>query len=267
MRGVLVSFGLLAFATAAPARATEPPAGACQLRSSYDFLRDLAFTRAATQLPRRSADLARLKRVVRADGVDVKSVSYDPATGRLECQMNLKLTLPAQARPYFGGADAVGGPVRYWSEPQEDAGGFSIVTEGLGPIAVKIIEAASRFPEAPDFGGGPESLPASASAAPISTSPKAVPSAAAPQRPFPKAGFDCALASTAVEDMICGSDALAEADRTMSRRYFAVRSTVRGPARKRLLANQRRFLSRRDGCKDEACLVGLYMARAAELAR
>jgi hypothetical protein len=145
----MIFLGILALAVAAPASATT--AGACELRSNYDFLRDLAFTRAATQSPRRSADLARLKRSVVANGFDVESVSYDPATGRLECRMKLKLNLPPAAQSYFG-ADSLEGPVRFWAEPQEDAGGFSIVTEGLGPIAAKIMAAAARFPEAPDFG-------------------------------------------------------------------------------------------------------------------
>jgi len=251
---VLAFLAMVGGASASPA---DTMTGACQLRSNYDFLRDLAFTAAATRLPQKSADLSRLKRSVQAEGIEVRSVAYDPTTGRLECQMTLHLALPASARTYFGGVDWVGGPVRYWAEPQGDEGGFSIVTEGLSPIAAKIIEAAARFPQAPDFSTGaprPKSLPRAASAA-------------SPQRAPPKAGFDCALASTPVELMICGNDALAEADRTMAWRYFAVRADLQGRARQQLLASQRRFLARRDDCKDEACLVGLYMARAAELAR
>jgi uncharacterized protein YecT (DUF1311 family) len=249
--------GILALA-AMSASTPEPSAGACQLRSNYDFLRDLAFTRAATQLPQRSADLSRLKRAVKAEGVDVRSVSYDPATGRLECRMTLKLVLPASAQAYFGGTDSVAGAVRYWAEPQEDGSGYSVVTEGLAPIIAKVMAAAARFPTAPDF-GGPVLPPVAAAAA--------TPMPAPEPRPLPKAGFDCALAATSVEHMICDSDALAEADRTMSERYFAARKGLRGSARQRQLANQRKFLSRREACDDEACLVGLYMARAAELAR
>jgi uncharacterized protein YecT (DUF1311 family) len=253
--------GILALAVAS-ASAPEPSAGACQLRSNYDFLRDLAFTRAATQVPQRSADLSRLRRAVRAEGVDVRSVSYDPATGRLECRMTLKLVLPASAQAYFGGADAVGGEVRYWAEPHDDGSGYSILTEGLGPIIVKVMAAAARFPSAPDFAslGLPAVAPAAASGTPTST-PTSEP------RRLPKAGFDCALATTAVEKMICDSDALADVDRTMSERYFAARKGLRGPARQRQLVSQRKFLSRRDACDDQACLVGLYMARAAELGR
>ena len=79
--------------------------------------------------------------------------------------------------------------------------------------------------------------------------------------------LDCALAATAVEQMICGSDALAEADRNMAERYFAAHKGLRGAARQRMLDSQRKFLGRRNACGGEACLVGLYMARAAELAR
>ena len=172
--------------------------------------------------------------------------------------MTLRLSLPPSARTYFGGAEWLSGPVRYWAEPQEDEGGYSVLTEGLAPISARIIEAASRFPEAPDFG-------TTAAAAPTRATPAASPTPA--PRPLPKAGFDCVLATTDVEEMICGSDALAEADRTMAERYFAVRKGLRGSARQRLLDSQRKFLARRDHCDDESCLVGLYMARAAELGR
>ena len=250
---------LMVLALAATASAGQPAPGACQLRSNYDFLRDLVFTRAATQSPAHSADLARLKKAVRADGIDVRSVSYDPASGRLECRMTLSLTLPPAARAYFGGVESLAGPVRYWAEPQDGEGSYSVITEGLGPISARVIAAAARFPAAPDFGNGPSpaALPAAAPAEPPAAAP----------RPLPKAGFDCADATTEVEKMICASDALAEADRMMSERYFAARKALRGPARQKQLAGQRRFLSRRDSCDDEACLVGLYMARAAELGR
>ena len=148
----MIILALLAMAGTAPVHAPEPTVEACQLRSNYDFLRDLAFTAAETRLPQRSPDLSRLKRAVRADGIDVRSASYDPTSGRLECRMTLRLALPVSAQPYFGGRDSVEGPVRYWAEPQSDGGGFSIVTQGLGPISAKIIEAANRFPTSPDFG-------------------------------------------------------------------------------------------------------------------
>jgi hypothetical protein len=238
---------------------------ACQLRSNYDFLRDLAFTAAATRVPKHSADLSRLKKTVTADGVDVRSAAYDPATGRLECRMTLRLSLPPAARSYFGGTDSIDGPVRFWAEPQEDESGYSVITEGLGSISARIIEAANRFPEAPNFGSTPQPAVAAASPAP---QPAAVPMGKEPAaRPLPKAGFDCAMAATPTEHMICDSDALAEADRTMSQRYFAVRARLKGTARQNLLVSQRKFLDRRDRCDDEACLVGLYMARAAELGR
>jgi uncharacterized protein YecT (DUF1311 family) len=256
----VILLGALAIAAAAPA--TDQ---ACQLRSNYDFLRDLAFTAAATRVPKHSADLSRLKKAVTVDGADVRSAAYDPATGRLECRMTLRLSLPPAARPYFGGADSIGGPVKFWAEPQEDESGYSVVTEGLGPISIRIIEAANRFPEVPDFGSAVQ--PAAAATSPV-PAPSAAPAEKTPApRSLPKAGFDCAKAATPTEHMICDSDALAEADRTMSQRYFVVRAKLKGAARQNLLASQRRFLGRRDHCDDEACLVGLYMARAAELGR
>jgi len=178
--------------------------------------------------------------------------------------MTLRLTIPAAAQSYFG-AQALDGPVRFWAEPESDARGFSVVTEGLAPIAARILQAASRFPEAPDF--GPDETPTTTNAANPLPEPAAVPVQLPPPPAMPKAGFDCALAATFVEKAICGSDALAEADRNLSQRYFALRSSTHGPDRKRLLDSQRKFLSRRNNCGDNACLVGLYMARAAELAQ
>jgi hypothetical protein len=179
-------------------------------------------------------------------------VSYDPASGRLECRMTLRLQFPESARPYFEGQAALAAPVRYWAEPQE-GGGYSIITEGLGRVSAAILAATARFPAAPDFG------PALNAAAPLP------PRRELERRPNRKAGFDCRDAATPVEDMICGNDALAEADRTLSQRYFAARQAVGSAAKARLLTEQRRFLARRDRCRDEACLAGLYLARAAEL--
>ena len=245
----MIALLALAAATAAPA---EAAGNACQLRSSFGFLRDLAFSRAAAASPTHSADLGRLRRATRAEGEDVRSVSYDPASGRLECRMTLRLRMPESARAYFEGRTELSAPVRYWAEPQEDGSGYSIVTEGLGPVSAAILTASTRFPAAPDFG-----QPLSPAPPPATSGPE--------RRPDRKAGFDCRSAATPVEDMICGSDALAEADRTLSQRYFAARHSLGSQAKARLLVEQRRFLARRDKCREEACLVGLYMARAAEL--
>jgi uncharacterized protein YecT (DUF1311 family) len=236
----MIALLALAAATAAPAEAEA--GSACQLRSSYGFLRDLAFSRAAAASPTHSADLGRLRRATRADGEDVRSVSYDPVSGRLECRMTLRLRLPDSARTYF----------RYWAEPQEDGSGYSIITEGLGPVSAAILTASTRFPAAEDFRQPLDTAPAAAAPGPE-------------RRPNRKPGFDCRSAATSVEDMICGNDALAEADRALSTRYFAARKEAGSPAKVRLLTEQRRFLARRDKCRDEACLAGLYLARAAEL--
>jgi len=240
---------VLAALAAEPAAATN----ACELRSSYGFLRDLAFSAAATASPTHSADLGRLRRATRAEGEDVRSVSYDPATGRLECAMTLRLRLPASARAYFGGEGELTAPVRYWAEPQDDGSGYSLVTSGLRPLSATILAAAARFPVSPDFG------PA------LNAAPPPEARREGERRPDRKAGFDCRASATPVEDMICGNDALAEADRTLAQRYFAARATMGSSAKAKLLADQRRFLARRDKCRDEACLVSLYMARAAEL--
>lgn len=239
--------------SALAAQPAAAAANACDLSSSFGFLRDLAFARAATASPTHSADLGRLRRATRAAGEDVQSVSYDPASGRLECRVTLRLQLPASARPYFGGSGELIAPVRYWAQPQDDGEGYSIISEGLQPLSAAILAASARFPVVPDFGPALNAAPPP----PLRRGPE-------PKRDR-KAGFSCRDAATPVEDLICGNDALAVADRTLSQRYFAARASMGSTAKARLLADQRRFLARRDKCRDEACLVGLYMARSAEL--
>lgn len=231
---------------------------ACSLRSNFDFLRDLVFTSAATVVPARSAPLNDLKRAVAAQGVDVRAVGYDPATGRIECSMTLRLSLPVSSRGFFGGVAEISAPVQYWAEPA-DGGGYSVVTRGLGVLSAKIADAARRFPQTPDFDLSPQKpMPAQRS--------EALPPPAIPKRLL-HPGFDCANASSRTELMICDSEALAETDRLLAKRYFAARENMRPSARRQLLVGQRAFLARRDRCDTEACLVGLYMARKAELDR
>ena len=231
---------------------------ACSLRSNFDFLRDLVFTSAATVVPDRSAPLNDLRRAVGAQGVDVRAVAYDPATGRIECAMTFRLALPGPSRAFFGGAAEISAPVQFWAEPA-DGGGFSVMTKGLGVLSAKVADAARRFPQTPDFAlSSPMPKPAQRS--------EDLPTSAIAKQPK-HPGFDCASASSRTELMICDSEALAETDRLLAERYFAIRANVAPGARHTLLVRQRAFLASRDRCETEACLIGLYMARKAELDR
>lgn len=248
-------FGSLPVLAADPVPDSSSP---CALRSNFDHLRDLAFSAAVTLEPGKSVPLNQLKRVVRADVVDLQPTTYDPASGRIDCSGTLRLVLPEGSRAWFEGKADLRAPIRFSAEPASDGQGFSMVARGLAPVAQTIAAAARRFPETPVF--------APTRARPVGLSPPASEAEKLdPPRPPLAAGFDCTRAATATEEMICGSEALAETDRLMARQYFAVRARLAAPARQQLLGSQRRFLRQREQCNGEACLVGLYMNRKAQL--
>ncbi len=78
--------------------------------------------------------------------------------------------------------------------------------------------------------------------------------------------FDCARASTATERAICANAQLAALDRQLSQRYAAVRDRLAGAAADALVAQQRRWIARRDRCGSDArCLAEHMTARIATL--
>jgi uncharacterized protein YecT (DUF1311 family) len=80
------------------------------------------------------------------------------------------------------------------------------------------------------------------------------------------ASFDCGQALTKVEEMICGSRALAQADKDMFNAYK--QALQRTPDREALKREQRAWRQGvRDQCADEKCLADAYQARTAALAK
>ena len=93
---------------------------------------------------------------------------------------------------------------------------------------------------------------------------------AAPRRPIasgqPRPSFDCARASTRVEDMLCTDADLAAHDRRAAALYFALRNTLPPELRTQLLHSQKRFLDERSDCSTSQCLSDLYDVRLRQLA-
>lgn len=255
-RIVFLIVSMLAAVPALAAGSVPDSSSPCALRSNFNHLRDLAFSAAVTLEPGKSTPLNQLKRAVRADVVDLKPTTYDPTSGRIDCSGTLRLVLPEASRAWFEGKADLRAPIGFSAEPASDGQGFSMVARGLGPVAQAIAAAARRFPATPVFAAAPNGdlSPPTGEAKKLD-----------PPRPPLAAGFDCARAATSAEGMICDSEALAETDRLMARQYFAVRARLAAPARQQLLGSQRRFLRQREHCDKEACLVGLYMNRKAEL--
>lgn len=82
----------------------------------------------------------------------------------------------------------------------------------------------------------------------------------------PRPSFDCARASTRVEDMVCTDTDLAARDRRAAALYFELRNSLPPELRIQLLQSQKRFLHERSDCSTSECLSDLYDVRLRQLA-
>lgn len=85
-----------------------------------------------------------------------------------------------------------------------------------------------------------------------------------PQRPTLSPSFDCAVAGSPVEHMICTSDRLADLDNRMARQYG--RMTRDFGVIPKLVASQRDWISQRNACVDAKCVEEAYDDRLGVLA-
>jgi uncharacterized protein len=77
--------------------------------------------------------------------------------------------------------------------------------------------------------------------------------------------FDCDKAGSAVEKLICGSPDLSHRDLQLGTVYREALAKSKSP--QRLKQEQRQWLTRRDACADEECLLNAYRTRYVELRR
>ena len=90
----------------------------------------------------------------------------------------------------------------------------------------------------------------------------------------PVASFDCAKATTPIEQAICADATLARLDREVAAAYASkLASASDATAKQAITAQQRRWLGHRDSaCRDQAeasrvaCLSGVYRLRLSEWA-
>jgi uncharacterized protein YecT (DUF1311 family) len=237
----------------APALATGSTAdtSACRINGTASFLRDLLFGAAARVPGAEQSAITDLKRASAVELANAHVLSYDAQSGRIECTGDVQVTVPAEAARAFGGKTRLTTPTRFTAEPNSDGDGFMIFSSRM-PLATDIAAASKIL--------GPTRLTAvSAAAAPE-------PAATAQVRVAdPHPAFDCALASTAVETLICSDAELAERDLRVSKRYFALRASLPSKTRTLLLQSQRLFLKERAGCGTSECLSALYDARLRRL--
>lgn len=78
--------------------------------------------------------------------------------------------------------------------------------------------------------------------------------------------FDCAKATTFVEKEICGNSLLGKFDDALSENYkYMLASNIGDGARKNLRATQKKWLSERNKCTNNICLVDAYKKRVDEI--
>lgn len=78
--------------------------------------------------------------------------------------------------------------------------------------------------------------------------------------------FDCAKASTRVEQLICEHPRLGELDSELAEAFrIALRDSPWASANRRIRAEQKKWIARRDRCKNRRCVRRLYQMRLGQL--
>ncbi len=87
-----------------------------------------------------------------------------------------------------------------------------------------------------------------------------------PHVAFEPPSFNCGMAVSAAEKMICESANLAEADRNMSSMYDQLKERTQDAAQwKEFRQGQKDFIAKRDRCFTESCVLEAYKTRTSEV--
>jgi hypothetical protein len=130
----------------------------------------------------------------------------------------------------------------------------------VAPVRVAPARVTSRAP-AP-------SVPARAAPPPPARKAAATPpAAAAPERAAAeiKPSFSCRYARGRGEKAVCGNATLARLDRTLAVLYGQSWGQADAARRERLLGTREQFLARREACRSDACVNGVYVRRMREV--
>jgi uncharacterized protein YecT (DUF1311 family) len=87
------------------------------------------------------------------------------------------------------------------------------------------------------------------------------------QRTSASPSFNCSYARTRSERMVCSSGSLAAKDRQMAATYYAAMANADVGTRAHLRRSRDAFLSRRERCGSEDCVISIYDARIQEIRR
>lgn len=79
------------------------------------------------------------------------------------------------------------------------------------------------------------------------------------------ASFDCNKASTFIEKAICGNDEISRLDDELASNFKAMKNSIGDDAATKLIASQKQWLSVRNKCTDDKCLIDSYSKRIAAI--
>jgi uncharacterized protein YecT (DUF1311 family) len=259
---------------------------ACASELTYDRLKEYAFDE-AQRIRGRDAEL--LDQVANASVVRMEEPvvkSRDEALNVTVCSGRFVLELPPGAENAFDGARRLTADVEYSAQAAVDGSGLVYHLTGAEPIIYRLatiggLPSGLRTVQAAPGTSPPAARPAPSPPAPA---PAPAPSPAAEPRPEPRAqppapprtaeerqaraprpSYSCRHASTRTEIMVCANPSLAAADRRMASVYYAEMARADGSIRQQLRRSRDRFLSRREGCRNEACVAAAYEERVREI--
>lgn len=263
---------------------------ACSSTATYDRLKELAFDEAArirNQDPR-ELDALSAASVVRMEDPVPKSRNED--LNVTVCRGRFILELPPGVENAFDGQRRLTADIEYAAQAAADGSGLVYHMEGAEPIIYRLATAggfAPRTAQAQVPAQGPAQpqpvspaspAPAQDAAPPPQQEQRGTPAPARSDSPEPKTqpqqartagspSFNCSHARTRSERMVCASASLAAKDRQMAALYYSVMANADVGTRAHLRRSRDAFLSRRERCGSEDCVISIYDARIQEIRR
>ncbi len=79
------------------------------------------------------------------------------------------------------------------------------------------------------------------------------------------ASFDCNKAATFIEKAICGNERISNLDNELALKFKVVKNSISDDEAKGLIASQKQWLSVRNKCTDDKCLIDSYSKRIAAI--
>lgn len=262
---------------------------ACSSQATYDRLKQVAFDEA---IQIRNADPVNLDTLsthslVRVENPVVKS--RDETLDVTVCSGRFILQVPPGAERAFDGKRQLVADIEYAAQAAADGSGlvyqikgaepiiyrlatFDLRSEAYRPAASQTRSAAADQAEAraaaqaaglPRTQPRPASTPMATSSPAAATSPKLQETSRRASAATPS--FNCRVAQSRSERMVCSSDRLAALDRQMSSQFYSALSRGSEPQRADLRRTRDDFLRYRERCGDEPCVEQAYRNRMDEI--